>query len=119
MKRISDFDIVQDLERKLFDERHPKEALPSWLPNCMVLSAGRDRETRIWNVKRLLSLKSNRQPFLTKVNPVTGEKLVVMDDTPGEYDLIFEVEVDLSDRSVVVLTDIDFGILQEANYQKY
>lgn len=130
MKHLSNFDIVKVLESEIFEERHPRETLPCWLPRCMVYCAGKERKRNLWNVKRILFRKvklkpnqywqecENECPRLIEVDPVTDREQVLLDDGPGEYDLIFEVEVDLSNRNVSVLHDTDFEMLEEAEYQQ-
>ena len=62
------------------------------------------------------SLKGN--PVLVEKDPETGKEFVVLKSgSPENIKVLFEVEVDVSDGTARVCTDIDISALNENEYQ--
>ena len=122
-KHYDDHDIATFIARKEFEKRHPEEEQPEWLKKYM-LTTGRKTGSKKWTMRKILfykeqlgpnqywekSLKGN--PVLVEKDPETGKEFVVLKSgSPENIKVLFEVEVDVSDGTARVCTDIDISTL--------
>ena len=128
-KHYDDHDIATFIARKEFEKRHPEEEQPEWLKKYM-LTTGRKTGSKKWTMRKILfykeqlgpnqywekSLEGN--PVLVEKDPETGKEFVVLKSgSPENIKVLFEVEVDVSDGTARVCTDIDISALDENEYQ--
>lgn len=128
-RKYSEYDIAGFLAMEKFEEKHPKEKQPEWLRRY-ILVTGIKTENKNWIIRRILfhkiqlepnqhwgqSFKGN--PLLIEVNPITRtESVIIGGGYPADFEIIFEVEVNLANNLVNILVDIDFNTLDENKYQ--
>lgn len=128
-RKYSEYDIASFLATEKFEEKHPKEKQPEWLRRY-ILVTGVKNENKSWIIRRILfhkiQLKANQHweqspkgnPLLIEVDPITRkESVIIGGGYPADFEVIFEVEVDLANNSVSVLVDTDLNVLDENKYQ--
>lgn len=113
---------------KKFEERHPRESWPDWLTRCIRISSSKITINN-WLVKITVLPKSllkpgqhleekNGVPVLVEVDPLTGERWIVICGGPADaVEVLFEAEVDLDNGSATVITDIDIDHLDGTKYE--
>lgn len=114
---------------KKFEERHPKEMCPGWLNKYITITGGKLEKGK-WIIKEILYKKTPLEPnqrwdqdikgnpVLIEKNLTTGKEYVVFrSGNPEDIEIIFAVEVNLNNGSVLVLTDTDLSLLNENDYQ--
>lgn len=128
-KKFNEYDIAYSLAIKKFEERHPKEKQPEWLERYFLIT-GIKNEHRNWIIRKILfhkiQLKPNQRweqslkgnPLLIEVDPITKKESVnISGGYPADFEVIFEVEINLANHSVTVLVDTDLNKLVENKYQ--
>ena len=107
-KHYDDHDIATFIARKEFEKRHPEEEQPEWLKKYM-LTTGRKTGSKKWTMRKILFYREQLGPDQYWEKSLKGNPVLVEKDP--------EVEVDVSDGTARVCTDIDISALDENEYQ--
>ena len=127
--KIDEYDVATFIAKKKFEEKHPKEKQPEWLEKYIAITGEKVGKEK-WIIRRIMfykiKLESNQHweigpkgyPMIIETDPTTGKRYVLLRGGSSKgTKVLFEVEIDLSNGTAIVLADTDLNLLNESDYQ--
>lgn len=126
-KKCDSYEIALSMALEEFSARHPRKLLPEWFSKCITVSGTRN-QNKNWLISITVvprqSLKPNQhwevingKRTLVSVNPISGERKIVICRASKEIEVLFEAEVDLDNNTATIITDTDLNLLDGTKYE--
>lgn len=123
------YDRAKKIAWEEFLKRHPEETLPNWFEKCSIFD-GRMVDKNNWlifiTIAKKIELASNEhfeviegRERIVSIDPVTGERRIVILYEPNEFELVYKAEVNLENNSANIIKDTDISLLDGDLYEPY